>query len=190
MAVDIKCSVFIATSLDGFIAREDGAIDWLERANRSVPEGEDCGYSQFMASVDALVMGRGSFAKVCTFSEWPYGDKPVYVLSSSLRQLPAGLPQSVSLLNATPADVVALARQRGQRHLYIDGGLTVQSFLAAGLVAELTITTIPVLLGAGIRLFGSLDQDLGLRLLGSRSWPCGFVQSHYAVEGPHLPERA
>ena len=101
----VHCSVFIATSLDGFIAREDGGLDWLDQANAGVPPGEDCGYSEFMASVDALVMGRHTFEKVLGFPEWPYADKPVWVLSRTLQTLPTGLPPSVRLLNATPAEV-------------------------------------------------------------------------------------
>lgn len=177
-----KRSVFIATSLDGFIARGDGSIDWLELANSTVPAGEDCGYARFFASVDALVMGRASFELVLGFAEWPYGDKPVYVLSSSLRQLPSGVPRSVSLLDMSPHEVVSVAAQAGHHHLYIDGGRTIQSFLAAGLISELTITVIPVLLGSGISLFGELPRDIPLRLLSAKATPFGFVQSHYAVE--------
>lgn len=178
------CSVFIATSLDGYIARPDGAIDWLERLNGTVPAGEDCGYARFMASVDALVMGRASFDTVRGFPTWPYGDKPVYVLSASMPQLPAGTPPTVTLLNAAsadPAEVLRTAAAAGHRRLYIDGGRTIQSFLAAGLIDELTVTTVPVLLGAGIRLFGALPADVPLRLLSSQAYPFGFVQSRYAV---------
>ena len=176
-----RCSVFIATSLDGFIAREDGAIDWLEQANASVPAGEDCGYSQFMASIDALIMGRGSFEKVLSFPAWPYGDTQVYVLSASMQHLPLGTPATVSLLSAPPEEVVQIAAAAGHRHLYVDGGRTIQSFLAAGLISELTITVVPVLIGAGIPLFGRLPADVGLRLLSTRAFPFGFVQSHYSI---------
>ncbi len=175
--------VFIATSLDGFIARPDGGIDWLERANAAVPPGEDCGYGAFMATVDALVMGRNSFEKVRSFPDWPYGDKPVYVLSSSMRRLPEGTPASVVLLDAAPAEVVRTAAEAGHRHLYVDGGRTIQAFLAAGLVAEITVTVIPVLLGAGLPLFGALPADVPLRLVSSRAFPFGFVQSRYTVGG-------
>jgi dihydrofolate reductase len=176
-----KCAVFIATSLDGFIARKDGSIDWLERANTLVTAGEDCGYSAFMTSVDALVIGRATFEQVHSFPAWPYGEKPVYVLSSSIRNLPSGTPESVTLLNATPEEVVRTAGKVGHRRLYIDGGKTVQSFLAAGLISELTITVIPVLLGSGISLFGELSVDVCLKHLATKAYPFGFVQSHYAV---------
>jgi dihydrofolate reductase len=182
-----RCSVFIATSLDGFIARPDGAIDWLEQANATVPAGEDCGYSTFMASIDALVMGRASFEKVLSFPAWPYEDKPVYVLSASMRRLPPGTPATVSLLSAPPEEVVRIASAAGHRHLYVDGGRTIQAFLAAGLVSELTITVVPVLIGSGIPLFGKLPADVGLRLLSSRTFPFGFVQSHYSIAPSLLP---
>ncbi len=174
-------SVFIATSLDGCIARHDGAIDWLEAANAAVPAGEDCGYADFMTSVDAIVMGRGTFEKVLSFPEWPYGSTPVYVLSTSITTLPAGVPNSVHLLNAAPMDVLRRAAEAGHHHLYIDGGRTIQAFLSAGLITDLVITVVPVLLGSGIRLFGDLPADIDLRLLSSKPYPFGFVQSHYAV---------
>ena len=181
MLMSTKLSVFIATSLDGCIARTDGAIDWLERANATVPAGEDCGYAVFMRTVDAIVMGRATFEKVLSFPEWPYGSKPVYVLSTSIKTLPAAVPKTVHLLNATPNDVVRKAAAAGQSHLYIDGGRTIQAFLGAGLITEFTITVVPVLLGSGIKLFGELQADNDLRLLSSKAFPFGFVQSHYSV---------
>jgi dihydrofolate reductase len=175
------CSVFIATSLDGYIARSDGSIDWLERADAAVPGGEDCGYADFMQTVDAIVMGRATFDKVLSFPDWPYGSLPVYVLSTTLRCRPAGVPDTVHVLSATPHDVVECAAEAGHRHLYIDGGRTIQGFLRAGLINELTITVTPILLGSGLRLFGDLPAERDLRLLSSKAFTFGFVQSHYAV---------
>lgn len=183
----MRASVYIATSLDGFIARPDGAIDWLEQANATVPAGEDCGYSTFMASIDALVMGRASFEKVLSFPAWPYEDKPVYVLSASMRRLPPGTRATVSLLSAPPEEVVRIASAAGHRHLYVDGGRTIQAFLAAGLISELTITVVPVLIGSGIPLFGKLPADVGLRVVSTRTFPFGFVQSHYSIAPSLLP---
>lgn len=177
----MRCSAFMATSLDGFIAREDGGLDWLDRANAQVPAGEDCGYASFMATVDALVMGRHTFEKVLSFPEWPYADKPVWVLSRSLQVLPAGLPPSVRLLQATPAELVDLAAQQGWRRLYVDGGQTTQAFLAAGCLTDLTVTVIPVLLGRGRRLFGPAEHDVALTHIATQAYPFGFVQSHYEV---------
>lgn len=176
-----KLSVFIAISLDGYIARHDGSLDWLERANATVPAEEDCGYADFMQTVDAIVMGRATFEKVLSFPDWPYGSMPVYVLSSTISRLPIGVPSSVHLLNATLLDVVKITAEAGHRHLYIDGGQTIQAFLRAGLITDLMITVIPVLIGSGIELFGELDGDLNVSLLSSHSWPFGYVQSHYTV---------
>lgn len=178
----LRCSVFIATSLDGYIARPDGAIDWLEQANASVPPGEDCGYAAFMATVDALVMGRNTFEQVLTFPEWPYGDTPVWVVSRTLTQLPAHVPDSVRLLAQTPREVVAQARELGYKRLYIDGGRLIQSFLREGLITDLTITTLPVLIGQGRALFGKADADIALKLVSSHAYPFGFVQTVYKVE--------
>jgi dihydrofolate reductase len=175
------CKVFIATSLDGYIAREDGSIDWLDEANRLVPPGEDCGYSAFIASVDAIVMGRGTFDTVSAMADWPYGATPVYVLSRSLSELPSGTPQSVHLVRGGPEDALVLAAARGHGSLYIDGGRTIQAFLAAGLISEMTITVIPILLGSGRSLFGPLAADIELQLVSSRAYSFGFVQSHYRV---------
>lgn len=177
----MRCAVFIATSLDGFIARSDGDLDWLDRANALVPPGEDCGYGAFMATVDALIMGRATFEKVLGFGGWPYGGTPVSVLSRTLRQLPEGAPDNVELLRASPAEVVEMARDRGHGSLYIDGGKTIRSFLRAGLITDLTVTTIPILLGSGIPLFGELEGDMALRHVATRAFPFGFVQSQYVV---------
>ena len=180
-----RCTSFIATSLDGFIARPDGAIDWLDQANRSIPEGEDCGYADYMAGIDAIVLGRHTFETVLAFNPWPYGDTPVYVLSTTLRSLPATAPPSVNLhQHCSPADLAALAWRHDQRRLHVDGGRTIQGFLAAGLLAEITITVIPVLLGAGRPLFSTLPAaDLWLTPLASRAYPFGFVQTHWAIQG-------
>jgi dihydrofolate reductase len=180
-SVVAKCSVFIATSLDGFISRTDGRIDWLDDANTRVPASEDCGYAQFMASVDALVMGRHTFELAQSFGEWPYGSTSVVVLSSRMRALPPALPASVSLCDETPATLVARLSGQGMRHLYIDGGVTIRRFIAAGLIDEITITRIPVLIGAGRTLFGPLTADVRLEHLSTRAFDFGFVQSKYRV---------
>jgi dihydrofolate reductase len=176
-----KCSIFIATSLDGYISRVDGSIDWLEKANETIPKGEDCGYGEFISTVDSLVMGRHTFEQVLSFPKWYYGDKPVTVVSRTLRELPALTPPTVRLMHDQPATLVRKLAEEGKRHLYIDGGVTIQSFLSAGLIDEMTITVIPVLLGSGRPLFGSLPHDISLRLIGGRTYPCGFVQSTYRV---------
>jgi dihydrofolate reductase len=173
--------VFVASSLDGFIARPDGRIDWLDRANALVPNGEDCGYAAFTSSIDALVMGRNTFEQALSFAAWPYGTKPIHVLSTRLAALPKGVPATVSLSAETPASLVERLSAQGAQHLYIDGGLTIQRFLRAGLIEELTITRIPVLLGQGKPLFGLLENDVSLEHLSSVAFPFGFVQCKYRV---------
>lgn len=181
MAAVAKRSVFVATSLDGFISRTDGSIDWLDEANNRLPKGEDCGYEQFMSTVDALVMGRHTFELAKSFAEWPYGQTPVLVLSSRMRSLPAGLPNTVRLCNETPRAVVARLWSEGMGHLYIDGGLTIQRFLADALIDEITITKIPILIGSGRSLFGRLSEDVRLEHISTQAFDFGFVQSKYGV---------
>ncbi len=177
----IKASIFIATSLDGFIARKDGSIDWLEMANATTPKGEDYGYREFEGSVDILVMGRSSYEKVLTFNEWPYGDKPVIVLSSRTVDIPASLAKTVSSSSETPGNLMKRLSSQGARHVYIDGGVTIQRFISAGLIDELTITLIPVLLGEGRPLFGPLKEDIRLAHIATRAYDNGFVQVKYSV---------
>ncbi len=176
-----KASVFIATSLDGYIARTDGAIDWLEHANKRVPAGEDCGYGAFISTVDVLVMGRNTFEQALGFKPWPYAGKRVVVLSRGAVRIPEALAGSVSATSEAPAVLVARLAREGAQHLYIDGGLTIQAFLAAGLLDEVTITTIPVLLGSGKPLFGPLAADVTLERVDTRSWAFGFVQNRYRI---------
>ncbi len=176
----MKCSVFIATSLDGFIAREDGGIDWLPGPEVAGPD-EDFGYQDFFGAIDAIVMGRNTFELLLTFNEWYYGETPLFVLSSREIVLPQHLPTTVSRISGPPAEVVRLLEERGLQHLYVDGGRTIQEFLRSGLIDEMTITRIPVLLGNGVPLFGSLESDIRLRHIETRSFPGGIVQSRYAA---------
>ena len=174
-------SIFIATSLDGFISRLDGSIDWLTSANTLVPPGEDCGYGEFIKTVDVLVMGRKTFEQVLTFDPWPYQDLEVVVLSSRALNLPESLKRTVSTTTEAPAILVARLAATGATHLYIDGGKTIQSFLSAGLVSQITITVIPVLLGTGRPLFGPIASDCKLQLTSSKAYDFGFVQNTYRV---------
>lgn len=176
-----KASVFIATSLDGFIARSDGSIDWLNQANEAVPSGEDCGYAAFMETIDTIVMGRHTFEQVLTFDEWGYGDRPVVVLSKTGVVIPNALREKVSVSSEFPKVLVDRLSTAGAKHLYIDGGQTIQSFLRSGLIQELTITVIPILLGAGKPLFGPLESDVILHHLSTHAYPFGFVQSRYRL---------
>lgn len=174
----MKVSVFIAASLDGYIARSDGGLDWLE--GPTDPD-EDYGYTDFMATVDALVMGRLTFEKVATFPEWPYPGKRVIVLSRTLRTLPPAFGDLAELRRDLPVDLVEHLRREGCTRVYVDGGLTIQAFLDAGLLTDLTLTRIPVLLGGGIPLFGTLQRDVRLQHQATRAYPAGLVQSTYTV---------
>ena len=173
----MKGSVFIATSADGFIARKDGSLDWLE-----VPEAnEDYGFAGFMDSVDALVMGRNTYDAIAAMGEWPYGGKPVIVMTSRPLQIPEALTGVVEASALAPLEVADELDRRGTHHVYVDGGRTIQSFLDAGLVGRMTITTIPVLLGEGIPLFGAVDGDVRLRHVDTVSYTNGLVQTTYEV---------
>lgn len=179
--MDITFSVFIATSLDGYIARLNGKLDWL---NSAVPANskEDYGYHQYMAKIDCIVIGRRSFEKVVSFPQWPYQGKRVIVLSKTLTQVPDDFEDKVTLFNSSIEQLVVELQNIKVRHVYVDGGLTIQSFIRAGLLNELTITHVPVLIGKGLPLFADVAKDVKLKLLHSRHFNSGFVQSHYLVE--------
>ena len=176
MSTPIACSVFVGTSVDGFIAREDGALDWLP-----VGGGEDHGYDAFMATIDAVVIGRHTFETVLSFGgPWPY-TKPLIVLSSRpwSADLPAGA--AIEFMGGSPRDIVDRLAERGMKHLYVDGGITIQRFLDAGLIERMTITRVPVVIGRGIPLFGPTTHDVRLEHLATRSYPSGLVTSEYRV---------
>ncbi len=180
--MSVEVSVYIATSLDGFIARSDDGLDWLDEANAMVPDGEDFGYRELMDSVDVLVLGRRTYEKVLSFGEWAYGTKPVVVLSRKPIFFPPGVPDTVSHSSKPPRDLLEMLSNEGVEHVYVDGGITVQGFLAEGLVDEITVTVIPVILGGGIRLFGSLESDINLTHVRTTAFDFGFVQTTYSVD--------
>jgi len=172
-------SVFIGTSLDGFIARANGALDFLP------PDGgESHGYDEFIATVDALVIGRKTYETVLGFEQWAYGKKRVFVLSTQ-RLAPAPPEAVVEHLCAEPGEIAAQLESRGIGHVYVDGGVTIQKFLRAGLIDRLIITRVPVLIGEGAPLFGALSSDIHLHHVATRSFASGLVQSEY-----HLGESA
>jgi dihydrofolate reductase len=175
----VKISVYIATSLDGFIARTDGEIDWLPADDES---GEDYGYAEFISSVDLLVMGRHTYEKALIFDAWPYSDRKVIVLSGSHPHVPPELGDKVEVLNQSPRALLETLTGRGIRHVYLDGGRTIQLFLKEGLVDEMTITTIPVLIGEGLPLFGPLTHDIKFKLVESKSFKNGLVESKYRAK--------
>jgi dihydrofolate reductase len=169
-------SIFIGTSLDGFIARPNGDLDFLPPGG-----GEPHGYDEFVASVDAIVIGRKTFETVLTLKPWPYGDKRVVVLSSRPVDLSAAGAGVVEHMAGPPAQIVSQLAASGAHNLYVDGGITIQGFLRAGLVQRLIITRVPVLIGDGIPLFGALPRDIRLRHVATRQYPSGLVSSEYHV---------
>jgi dihydrofolate reductase len=171
-------SVFVGVSVDGFIARSNGGLDWLPEGG-----GEPHGYHEFIATVDALVIGRKSFESVLTFDAWPYGDKRVVVLSSRPVDLSAVRGGVVEQMAGPPAEIVSRLAASGAHHLYVDGGITIQRFLQAGLVHRLVITRVPVLIGDGIPLFGSLPRDIRLRHVATQHYPSGLVKTEYEIPG-------
>lgn len=172
----MRVTVFIGTSLDGFIARPNGDLDWLPADG-----GEPHGYNELLASVDAIVIGRKTFEKVLTLGPWPYGDKRVVVLSSRPVDLSAASGGVVEQMAGPPAEIVSQLASGGARHLYVDGGITIQRFLRAGLIQRLIITRVPVLIGEGVPLFGTLPRDIRLRHVATRHYPSGLVSSEYHV---------
>lgn len=174
----MKASVYIATSLDGFIARTNGDLDWLPPPVG--PHGEDYGYGAFIRTVDVIIMGRGTYEKVVTFGSWPY-ETPVVVLSSRHLTLPAQTAASIETMSGPPPEILARLESRGLQHAYVDGGATIQRFLEAGVVQRLIITRVPILIGSGIPLFGPLTHDVPLHHVNSRAWANGLVQSEYEV---------
>ena len=169
-------SVFVGASLDGFIARANGDLDWLPEGG-----GEPHGYNEFIASVDALVIGRNTFEKVLTFDTWPYGEKRVVVLSSRPVDFSTVHGGVVEQMAGPPPEIVTRLAARGIHHLYVDGGITIQRFLRAGLIHRLIITRVPVLIGEGIPLFGTLKGDIRLQHVATQHYPSGLVKSEYAV---------
>jgi dihydrofolate reductase len=173
----VKIFVYIAASLDGFIARKNGDLDWLPAGEQ---DGQDFGYAEFMSTIDYVVMGRNTFEKVLTFGGWHY-DKKVIVLTSRDLTIPSQLADKVEALHLSPRELIHEMGRRGAKHIYLDGGVTIQHFLRESLVDEMIITTIPILLGEGLPLFGKLEKDIKLELLKSMSFNNSFVQNKYKI---------
>ena len=177
--------VFIATSLDGYIARKNHQIDWLENHGTTT---EEHGYIQFIDSVDGIIFGRKTYEVVLnlTSGDWPY-TKPVIVLSRTLSDsdIPPHLTDKVTITDQTPSNLLLTLDQQGWNRAYIDGGITIQSFLNEGLVEDLIITTLPVLIGDGISLFGNTTKDIHLELISTTQYSSGLAQSRYRVLYSH-----
>jgi dihydrofolate reductase len=172
----MKLSVFCGVSVDGFLARPDHALDFLDAGGQ-----EPHGYEEFYDSVDVVVIGRGTFDVVLTFGKWPYGKKPVVVLSRRPIDFSSVKGGVVERMSGEPVEIVKRLRSRGFKHAYVDGGITIQRFLAAGCIDRLVITRVPVLIGRGIPLFGPLPSDIVLRHVATRSFKGGLAQSEYQI---------
>lgn len=176
-AMEKKNCVFIATSLDGYIADKNGGLDWLQAIPN--PDNIDMGYVDFTSTIDALVMGRKTFETVCGFDmDWPY-EKPVFVLSNTLKEIPKSYWGKAFLVQGTLTEILVHIHDKGFHRLYIDGGTTIQNFLKEDLIDELVITTIPVLLGGGSPLYSELPNELKFELTGTRSYLNQITQTHY-----------
>ena len=173
-----KNSVYIATSLDGYIADRNGGIEWLDSI--PIPDDEDMGYNQFTADIDALVMGRNTFETVLGFDvDWPY-QKPVFVLSNTLNEIPETHKDKVLLVKGTLTEILEQIHNKGCHRLYIDGGNTIQNFLKEDLIDQMIITVFPILLGGGPRLFSELPKELDFELVESRIYFNQLIQNHFS----------
>ncbi|WP_299134634.1 dihydrofolate reductase family protein [uncultured Tenacibaculum sp.] len=172
-----KNKVFIATSLDGYIADKNGGLDWLQSIPN--PNNDDMGYVEFTNGIDALVMGRTTFETVIGFDvPWPY-NKPVFVLSNKLNEIPESHKENAFLIKGTLMEILDQIHKKGFHKLYIDGGTTIRSFLKEDLIDEMVLTTIPVLLGGGSSLFTELPNELNFELIERKKYLNQITQNHY-----------
>ncbi len=178
MQRSIKLSVFCGVSVDGFLARPNHKVDFLD-----THEQEPHGYEEFFNSVEVIVIGRNTYQFVVSYGEWVYGKKPVVVLSSRPIDFSWIKNGVVEQMSGDPAEIVTQLEARGYRHAYIDGGVTIQRFLAAGLIDRMVITSVPVLIGSGMPLFGPLPHDIQLRHVATRTYRGGLVQNEYEIAG-------
>ena len=184
----MKCSVFIATSADGFIAKPNGSVDWLHtsgNANADMGKHADMGLNSYMGSVDCMIMGRKCMDMISSMNltpeQWFYGDMKIVVLSNSLKEAPDNLKGKVEMYSGDLNELITSLESEGLKHAYIDGGTTIQAFINLELINELTITRAPVLLGEGIPLFGKTTKHIKLEQAESTAFPNDFVQVKYKV---------
>lgn len=185
----MQCSVFIATSADGYIASDEGGVEWLESAgDSSVDLGElaDMGFNDFISGVDCLIMGRGTMQKIASFNlaqeQWPYGQLPIYVLTKSVKTVPPSLHGQVELFAGELGELINKLEIQGFKHAYVDGGSLIRSCLNEQLINTMVITQAPILLGSGIPLFAGLKQSINLSQVKAKCYANGFVQLSYQVD--------
>ena len=172
-----KNLVFIATSLDGYIADRNGGLDFLSSIPN--PDNLDFGYAEFIKDIDAIVMGRKTFEVVCNFDcPWPY-QKSVFVMGNSLTEISEEYQDKVHLVKGELDLILKNIREKGYKNIYIDGGMAVQSFLKADLIDEMTISHIPVILGGGVPLFNELPKEINFTHIGTKIYLNELVQSTY-----------
>ena len=173
----MKLSVFCGVSVDGFLARLNHELDFLHTG-----EQEPHGFDEFYASVDVVVIGRKTFEFVLSYGQWLYGEKQVVALSSRPLDFSSIKDGKIEQMSGSPAEIAGQLKSRGFQHAYIDGGVTIQRFLAAGLIDRLIVTRVPVLIGEGMPLFGPVPHDIALRHVATRSYRTGLVQSEYEID--------
>lgn len=183
----MKCSVYIATSADGYIATPDGGVDWLHKAGNLEADmgSEDMGFQAFMDSVDCMIMGRKCMEMISNMNlspeQWPYGAMRIVVLSNTIKEPPLNLRGRVEMYSGDIHDLILKLESDGLKHAYIDGGATITSFLNLKLIDEMTITQAPVILGEGIPLFGKINPSVKLENASSIAFPNDFAQVRYSV---------
>lgn len=173
-----KITVYIATSIDGYIARKDGSLDWLDRVGGF---DEDYGFQKLIDSIDAVILGRNTYEVAATVQDWPYKGKRIVVLSNSLQTV----REETELFRGDITQLVAQLHQDGIKHIWIDGGVTISQFLDLQMVDCMTLSIIPVILGGGMPLFNPIGKELDCHLVSSQSYPSGLVQLNYELEYIH-----
>lgn len=179
----VKVSVFLGMILNGFIARKNGDIGWLDNENKKATRDEDFGFSNFIDSIDVIVMGRNTYEQVLTFGNWPYKEKRVIVLSTKEINIPVDISKTVTTSKESPKQLIEQLSEQGIRHVYVDGGITIQNFLSQDLIDEITI--VPILIEEGKSFVKSLSKDVSLLHLKTTVFEFGFVQIKYFIRKIH-----
>ncbi|MES9900400.1 MAG: dihydrofolate reductase family protein [Sedimenticola sp.] len=183
----MKCSVYIATSADGYIATPDGGVDWLYTSGNLEADmgSEDMGFKVFMDSIDCMIMGRKCMEMISSMNltpeQWPYGDIRIIVLSNTVNEPPENLHGKVEMYSGDIQDLILKLEGSGFKHAYIDGGSTTTSFINLQLINDMIITKVPVLLGEGIPLFGKINRRVKLENAKATAFQNEFVQVKYSV---------